>query len=267
VDTRGRFVWFNQASKRVFQEFSLQPGGDVREFYSRGTIFEDDGSKEVVNYRRIYKLAGKARRSKQPNRYSQMVLTLGNDFVFFDSRPQIKLANPVAASLQVSTLHHRTYGGKPIGSLGLMSVPTFLLKRWETEDLPRIFVAIPFREAWNSDVYEAIEASIIGAGYSPIRVDHQQRRDDILKDILLSIQECKLIIADVTGSNENVLFELGYALALHKPYVIINQNRRKSAFDIVHLPQEKYSRKKLAELRIKLFDLINEGGAKLSQPA
>jgi hypothetical protein len=262
INTKGSFIWFNEVAKQVFHEFTLDIMGDVRDFYSGGTIFTNEQPPKIIDFFGVLFEASKARRRGNGS-LRQIAFSEGNDFVFFKSRPSIRISNPVAARLLISTLHNVQFKRRGIGTIGLMSVPNFLKLR-RTEDLPNVFIAMPFSEKWNYDVYLEVENAIIGAGYCPVRVDYKQNRDDILKEILRSIQECKLIIADVTGNNANVLFELGYALALHKPFIAINQYVKKSAFDIKHLRQESYSLNKLTKLKMHIFEKLNEGGHRLN---
>ena len=58
------------------------------------------------------------------------------------------------------------------------------------------------------------------------------RSSNITDDIVESIERCHLVIVDVTGNNPNVMFELGYALARHKPHIIISQSTEFLPFDI-----------------------------------
>lgn len=52
----------------------------------------------------------------------------------------------------------------------------------------------------------------------------------IINEILDEISECDFFCCDLTGLNDNVLFELGYALALKKPLFIINDISQEESF-------------------------------------
>ena len=47
---------------------------------------------------------------------------------------------------------------------------------------------------------------------------------DILDDIWQAINAADFVIADITGRNPNVLYELGLAHALAKPVLILSRN-------------------------------------------
>jgi hypothetical protein len=55
----------------------------------------------------------------------------------------------------------------------------------------------------------------------------------ILQDITRSIVESDVIVADITPTNPNVFYELGYAHALQKPTILLaNRQLEKLPFDI-----------------------------------
>jgi nucleoside 2-deoxyribosyltransferase len=51
----------------------------------------------------------------------------------------------------------------------------------------------------------------------------------------VKINQAAFIIADVTGRNPNVMYELGIAHTLGKPVIIITQEINKIPFDFKHL--------------------------------
>jgi hypothetical protein len=57
----------------------------------------------------------------------------------------------------------------------------------------------------------------------------------IIQDILENIQKSRLIIAFVTESNPNVLYEIGVAHTLKKDVIIVTPDVNKLPFDIRHL--------------------------------
>jgi nucleoside 2-deoxyribosyltransferase len=54
-----------------------------------------------------------------------------------------------------------------------------------------------------------------------------------LQDIVRSIKESDVIIADITPVNANVFYELGYAHAMNKPTILLaNRKIEKLPFDV-----------------------------------
>lgn len=68
--------------------------------------------------------------------------------------------------------------------------------------------------------------------------DNQQ---NILKDIIQAIYEADIIIADLTGLNANVFYELGVAHTLNKKVIIITENIPSLPFDLKSYRAKEYS--------------------------
>ncbi len=66
------------------------------------------------------------------------------------------------------------------------------------------------------------------------RVDEQIFTEGILARVYAEIARADLIIADMTGCNPNVFYEVGYAHALNKPVILLTQNASDIPFDLKH---------------------------------
>lgn len=93
-----------------------------------------------------------------------------------------------------------------------------------------VFFAIPFRTP--STCKEACDALIEWLeGERGIDEKHVFRADrwtysgDFVCKICKAIQESRVIVADITGGNPNVFFELGMAVGLGKPVVLIHDEK------------------------------------------
>lgn len=98
------------------------------------------------------------------------------------------------------------------------------------------FVMMPFAEPVGGYYQTIYEPAILKAGLKPIRAD-----DDIFSigkivdQIWLGIQAAKVLVAELTGRNPNVFYELGLAHALQKPVVLISSNENDVPFDVQHI--------------------------------
>ena len=74
----------------------------------------------------------------------------------------------------------------------------------------RCFVIMPFASGFD-EVYDVIKTTIEGPELSLIcsRADDLQGGGHIIEDILRQIAEAEIVIADLTGRNANVFYELG----------------------------------------------------------
>jgi hypothetical protein len=97
---------------------------------------------------------------------------------------------------------------------------------------PRAFVIMPFDDDFNKIYDSFISVSLIEAGYDVFRADDIHSQQNILKDIVESIVKSDLIVADLTGSNPNVFYEVGLAHAFQKDAILITQEIDDLPFDL-----------------------------------
>lgn len=97
---------------------------------------------------------------------------------------------------------------------------------------PTCFTIMPFGE-WFDDYYDELYCPAIrAAGLEPKRADDLYRPSTIINDIWSYTQSAKLTLADLTGKNPNVFYELGLAHALAKPAILITDSINDVPFDL-----------------------------------
>ena len=74
----------------------------------------------------------------------------------------------------------------------------------------KVFVGMQF-DTTTDEIYEVIKKACIDNGLEPNRVDELVGASSIINDIERLIEEAEFIILDLTYSNANVYYELGYA--------------------------------------------------------
>ncbi|MBB5858491.1 hypothetical protein [Xanthomonas arboricola] len=98
------------------------------------------------------------------------------------------------------------------------------------------FVIQPFdRGKFDKRFVDCFRPGIIDAGLEPYRVDGDPAAEVLISSIEDGIKNAAICLADITTDNANVWYELGFALALGKPVVMIcADERQKFPFDIQH---------------------------------
>ena len=98
------------------------------------------------------------------------------------------------------------------------------------------FVIMPFADPIGG-YYELIyEPAIKKTGLNPVRADTDIfGTGKIIEQIWAGLKRAKVLVAELTGRNPNVLYELGLAHALHKPVVLISSNEEDVPFDVRHV--------------------------------
>jgi len=103
------------------------------------------------------------------------------------------------------------------------------------------FVLMPFGESFDEVYRTLIQPAVIQAGLNPLRADDIFTPGSIMEQIRSAIQQSRICIADLTGRNPNVLYELGIAQALGKPSILLSQDISDVPFDVRHLRIIKYT--------------------------
>jgi hypothetical protein len=107
------------------------------------------------------------------------------------------------------------------------------------------FVIMPFGAPWSDGIYAFIRRAFTRLRISPeqgrlYRADEIASPGQISDQIKEAINRAQVVIADITGTNPNVMWELGYADGRGKAIVILNQDPRSSPFDMVDRRQVAY---------------------------
>lgn len=104
------------------------------------------------------------------------------------------------------------------------------------------FTIMPFG-GWFDDYYESIYCPAIeAAGLDPCRADDLYRPSTIVTDIWSYTQSSKLVLADLSGKNPNVFYELGLAHALAKPAILVTEAIDDVPFDLRALRVLEYNK-------------------------
>src|ERR1039458_615971 len=112
------------------------------------------------------------------------------------------------------------------------------------------FVISPFGGYFDSYHTAIFEPAIKAAKLKPCRADDLYRPSSIIHDIWKYVSGAAVLLADLTGKNPNVLYELGLAHAIGKPVVMVTQVLDDVPFD-------------LRNLRVITYDLRDPAWAEL----
>jgi hypothetical protein len=113
---------------------------------------------------------------------------------------------------------------------------TFLKQNTLPEEKGTVFVLMAFATDFDP-VFAAIKRTLEGQELllRCYRADEVYRPEPIIESILRGIVTAELIVADVTGRNPNVFYELGIAHAVKDNCVILTQAMEDVPFDLRHL--------------------------------
>lgn len=99
-------------------------------------------------------------------------------------------------------------------------------------DKPRAFVVMQFSSEYN-DVYQDVIREVCkDYEVNVVRADEVNGPGLIIADVVREIGTSQLVIADITPTNPNVYFEVGYAFALRKPTILLARKDTRLPFDV-----------------------------------
>jgi hypothetical protein len=116
-----------------------------------------------------------------------------------------------------------------------MVVMPFLEPPHQVTILSDVFVLMPFKAEFKPVYDDHITKVTDTLNLSAVRGDDFFTAHSIITDIWSAICSARIIIADCTGRNTNVFYELGLAHAVGKPVILITQYPEDVPFDIKHL--------------------------------
>lgn len=97
------------------------------------------------------------------------------------------------------------------------------------------FVVMPFGGTFDEIYRQIYKPAIQEVGLEPLRADDIYDNQSLIGDIKQSIQNATLVLAEVTGRNPNVNYELGMAHALGKEVIIVTSSSEDVPSDYRHL--------------------------------
>ena len=118
------------------------------------------------------------------------------------------------------------------------------------------FVAMPFAPGLRN-VYDAVEGVVRDyCSLKCVRADKIARSDRITDDIRNNIKNARLVIAEITGSNPNVFYEVGMAHGRDRRVILMVQDEAKVPFDLREIRYLEYDPQDLTSLRQRLTEYI-----------
>jgi hypothetical protein len=104
------------------------------------------------------------------------------------------------------------------------------------------FVIMPFGQPFDRYYLNIFVPAITAVGLKPLRADSIFLSSTIMADVWQCTRRAVVVLADVTGKNPNVFYELGLAHAAGKPVVIVTNSLEDVPFDLKGLRVIEYDK-------------------------
>jgi hypothetical protein len=118
-------------------------------------------------------------------------------------------------------------------------------------DRPLFFAAMPFAPGYADTFHLGMTKAAEAVGGVCLRADHDSFRGDIVTWIKSRIDASVAVVADLSESRPNVLFEVGYAEALGRPVIQI------SSTPLEDLPFDVRNNRTLEYRRGEVYKLVD----------
>ncbi|MBU2827133.1 MAG: hypothetical protein ACYCY2_12245 [Acidithiobacillus ferriphilus] len=115
----------------------------------------------------------------------------------------------------------------------------FILPDHENIEPTLVSAMMPFHHGFDR-VYEALQAVAEEIGLRCRRADDIWENPAVMQDVVSLIDRSRVVIADCTGRNPNVFYEIGIAHTLGREVILITQNKADIPFDLRHLRYVQY---------------------------
>jgi hypothetical protein len=149
-------------------------------------------------------------------RYRGAMLTLLLDGVLVGTA---EVASPLGRARQVGILCRGAHG--------------IVIRDFRVEAAkPKAFVVMQFGSEYDEVYQDVVKEICKDYEVNVLRADEVSGPGLIIADIVREISTSQLVIADITPLNANVYFEVGYALALGKPTILLATKGTALPFDV-----------------------------------
>jgi hypothetical protein len=206
------------------------------------------GAQKTLGLPTISYLDLRAKEFSSQNIYHSLKWDFGFDNPFVISFPSILLDQQPyerkAALTQIAREYVKSEVQRVKKEMNIIQInPIFGPASYEID--PRLaFVLMPFRDDLTKIYQTLIKPTIEENDFGLVcrRADDIKSNRTIMQDIWKAICEARLILADVTDLNPNVMYELGIAHTLGKETIIIYQKdeKIKFPFDLAHIRRIEY---------------------------
>jgi hypothetical protein len=99
-------------------------------------------------------------------------------------------------------------------------------------DVGTCAILMPFTQPWSQRIWSGVlKPALVDLGFKALRADDLYGHD-VMEDIWSLILRSEVVVADTTGRNPNVFYELGLAHTLGKQVILLTQNLDDIPFDL-----------------------------------
>ena len=150
----------------------------------------------------------------------------------------------------------KAFRGLPISTHSYETELAGRLYSWTGEGI--VFCAMPFGNQFDPVFFDLICPAVTQAELTILRADQEATLQAIDRRIQEGIRRADIMIADITGQNPNVMYEVGVAHALGKQTLLIRHDSLVIPFDIRYHEYMDYSMDQAEEFSLRLAKRLRD---------
>jgi len=124
---------------------------------------------------------------------------------------------------------------------GVLSVEPLFGAPEANRPIPDVFVLMSFDPEFTPIYKDHITNAVKSVGLTVGRADDFFTVHSVMADVWTAVCGARVVIADCTGRNPNVFYEIGMAHTVGKPVILMTQNESDVPFDLRHIRYIKYA--------------------------
>jgi hypothetical protein len=170
-----------------------------------------------------------------PNVFERILISYKDDSAlwdFVDTHRETIFGKKEEGVIEESTVAKDWEKYQSVSGSTNIHIPT--IKEVQTRN-SRVFVSMPYREDLNEIYQKGTIPALQENGFDAIRPDREVFIGDKMEFIKKTLESARFIIAVLTDKNPNVIFEVGYALALKLPVIVLATSMEDVPFDVRNL--------------------------------
>ena len=170
---------------------------------------------------------------------------------YYKEQHTISWVIPVLRSIEATRSFYQDVG-RELDQLRLL---TNDINRDQTPTIPYVFALLPFRPAFLAIYQCHIKPAIESLGCKMEHVQEIKTVENIVYTISAQIKRSNFLVADTSGQNPNVFYEIGLAHGIGKKVILLTQNIHDIPFDVRGLPHIAYDLDRLDVLSDQLKEV------------
>ena len=181
-----------------------------------------------------------------------LILSDETDFTGWDSDATIELAPSVEELARVLGISITELAERDPQNSVLLT-PLFGRPRRSGISSSDIFMVMPFADNLLPIYEDHVQPVVTRLGLSIRRADDVFSTHEIMKDVWVGIYSARVVIAECTGRNPNVFYEIGIAHTLGKPVILTTQTAEDVPSDLRNI---RYIHYRYTPPGMKLFETM-----------